>query len=699
MANPSKKQESPPVRSRDEMAESKEILPGKSSGFPWPTILQVLVIVAATLWIYWPALHGDWLWDDDLAITGNSITQSPTGLSIIWFEPGRQLDYYPVKSSVQWLQWRLWGMDTLGYHLTNIFLHTLSAFLVWRLLGKFHLRLAWLGGLIFAIHPVQVESVAWIAELKNTLSLPPILLAMCAWIDFDERGRRKDYWLALGLFVVAMLCKLSVVLFPLVILLHAWWRRGRIGWIDLKTSAPFFVVSLLLGLVAIVSGTYDVRLNQVDADVMPVSGFLARMVVAGLSLSFYFSKSFLPVGLLPIYPKWTVDPSSPIQFLPWLILGGLISWLWTIRHGWGRHALLGLGFFLLNLAPCPGLIPTPNMSFAWVMDHFLYLPIIGLIGLVMAGMGHMEIRLSAPFRACGIGVVTVVLALMAFASHGYATLYLNSETLWTYELRHNPRAWLAHNNLGLVLSHTGRTTEAIEQFEQALQLNSDYAGAHNNLGDALLQTEHLPEAMEQFEQALQIEPDNAVAHSNLGSTLLRTGRVPEAVAQLEQAVQLKPDYAPAHNNLGSALQQTGRLPDAIAQYEQAVQLKPDYVEARYNLGTLLLQTGRVPEAIDQYEQTLRIKPGYAEAHGNLGYALQLTGRLPEAIDQYELALTINPDYAEAHDNLGLALSQTGRTSEAIEQFEQALQIRPDFPDARNNLARLQALQKTAPPKN
>jgi hypothetical protein len=154
------------------------------------------------------------------------MTQSPTGLWSIWFEPGSQLDYYPIKASVQWLQWHLWGMDTLGYHLTNVVLHILSALLVWRLLSKFGLRLAWLGGLIFAIHPVQVESVAWIAELKNTLSLPPFLLAMCAWIDYEERGKAKDYFLALGLFLVAMLCKLTVVLFPLVILLYAWWRRG-----------------------------------------------------------------------------------------------------------------------------------------------------------------------------------------------------------------------------------------------------------------------------------------------------------------------------------------------------------------------------------------------------------------------------------------------------------------------------------------
>jgi tetratricopeptide (TPR) repeat protein len=687
MAKPTKKKKRPP-----------EAIQVKASRVPWPTILQVLVIAAAVLWIYWPALHGGWLWDDNDDITNNTITQSPTGLWSIWFAPDSQFDYYPIKSSVQWLQWQLWGMDTLGYHLTNVLLHIVGALLVWRLLGKFRLRLAWLGGLIFAIHPVQVESVAWIVELKNTLSLPPFLLATCAYIDYEERGKSRDYFWAWGLFLVAMLCKPAMVMFPVVILLYVWWRRGRIGWSDLKASAPFFLISLALGLLTVWCQLHNKNMDP-DMALTSVGGIFSRVACAGLSLSFYFSKCFLPVELMTIYPKWVVDPPAAWQFLPWLVLGGMVWWLWTKRHGWGRHALLGGGFFLLTLAPFLGFNVISYMAFTWVMDHFLYIPIIGLIGLVVAALGQIENQLPATVRFYGIGLVTLVLALLAFASHGYAALYLNSETLWTYELRHNSEAYPAHNNLGSILLQTGRIPEAIEQYEQTFRIKPDYAVAYYNLGNALLKEGRVPEAIAQYEHALQIAPDDAVAHNNLGGALLQIGRVPEATEQFEQAVQLKPDYAPAHNNLGSALQQTGRLPEAIAQYEQAVQLKPDYAQARYNLGTILIQTGRAPEAIEQLQQALRIKPGYAEAHGNLGYALQLTGHLPEAIDQYEQALTINPDYAEAHDNLGLALSQTGRTSEAIEQFEQALQIRPDFPNARDNLARLQALQKTDPPKN
>jgi Flp pilus assembly protein TadD len=291
------------------------------------------------------------------------------------------------------------------------------------------------------------------------------------------------------------------------------------------------------------------------------------------------------VGLLPIYPKWTVDPSSPVQFLPWLVLGGVIYWLWTKRQGWGRHALLGLGFFIINLAPCPGFIPDPttDMAFTWVMDHFLYLPIIGLIGLVVAALGRMENQLSPPFRFYGMGLLAVVLMLLTFASHSYAKLFINEETLWTYELRYNPAAYPAHNNLGLALARKGRLSEAMAQFAQALQIKADDAEAHNNLGLALFQTGRPSEATKQYEQALQINPDYADARYNLANALLQAGHFPEAIEQYRQALRINPDYVGAHNNLGVALYRTGRLSEAVDQLEQVVRLRPNDVSARNNL--------------------------------------------------------------------------------------------------------------------
>jgi Flp pilus assembly protein TadD len=614
----------------------------------------------AVLWIYRPALHGDWLWDDDQLVTGNAVVHDPSGLWKIWFEPGSLIDYQPIKVSVVWLQWQLWGNDTLGYHQTNVVLHIVSALLVWRLLGKFGLRLAWLGGLIFAVHPVQVESVAWIAELKNTLSLPPFLLAMCFWIDYEERGKARDYFLALGLFLAAMLCKPTMVMFPVVLLLYSWWKRGRIGWNDLRITASFFVVSLALGLVTI----WFLHHHAIGDEPVPMGGFFSRLACAGLSLSFYFSTCFLPVGLLPIYPRWVVDPPTLLQFLPWPIFGGAICWLWTKRRSWGRHALLGLGFFLINLAPFIGFNAASYMKYTWVMDHVLYLPIIGLIGLVVAALGWVEKRLSAPMGFCSAGLAAVLVVALAWLSRADAAEYVDSQTLWSDTKRHLPGSALAHNYLGFALQRSGNQPEAIGEFEEALRLDPAYFEALNNLGNSLLQT----------------------------------GRVAEAQLRYEQALRLKPDNAVTHNNLGNMFYQTGRYPEAIEQFEQALRVTPDNAVTRYNMANALVATNRLPEAITQYEEVLRLQPGYAEAHGNLGAAFQQVGQMAEAVDQYEQTLRFMPDNFDAHYNLGLIFSETGRTSDAIEQFEQALRLRPDDADARSNLARLQAVPTAAPAK-
>ncbi len=235
----------------------------------WRELLGIVIFTLLGFLIYSPSLLGDWLWDDEADISHNLITQSPNGLWSIWFQPGTQVDYYPIKASVQWIQWHLWRNDMLGYHLTNVVLHIVNALLVWRLFNRLNLRLAWLGGLIFLIHPANVESVAWIAELKNTLSMTPFLLAMTAYIDYEESHRARDYWLALGLFLAAMLTKTSMVMFPVVILLYVWWKRGRIRGSDLWHSAPFFAVSLLLGLVTVEVGHwYDIIHAQVSNPVL-----------------------------------------------------------------------------------------------------------------------------------------------------------------------------------------------------------------------------------------------------------------------------------------------------------------------------------------------------------------------------------------------------------------------------------------------
>ena len=695
------------------------------------TLLKAAVIVAAAWWVFAPSFHGNWLWDDDLYITANPLLRDGAGLWKIWFEPGSFIEYYPIEDSVLWVQWHLCGQNPLGYHLGTWVLHVVNALLVWWLLGKFRLRWAWLGGLLFAIHPVQVESVAWVAEMKNTLSLLPFLLAMGVWIDYEEGRRRRDYLLALGLFLAAMLCKISMAPFPVVILLYAWWKRGRVGWSEVKASVPFFAISVGLGMMTIVAGNWYREGNYQLVGVVAPGDFFTRLALAGTSLVFYLRQCLWPFVLLPIYPQWKLEPLSLVEFLPWPALGAVIYWCWRKRGTWGRHALLGLGFFLLNLAPLLGIFAASYMNFTWVMDHFLYLPIIGLIGLAVAALGLLDGRVSGPVRLWGKYVVAALMGLLALGSHRYAKRFVNQQSLWSYTLKHNPEAWPAYidlgkarvdegrgaeatdlftkalsinptsvegrDDLGNALLQSGRVTEAMTQYEQALSLNPNYAEAHSNLGSALIKTGRVGEAMAQFDEALKLKPADAEIHYNLGVALASLGRTRDAVDQYQLAVSLDPGDAKAHNNLGLMLMQSGQFAQAMEQCEQAVRLEPDFAEACNNLGLVLMQAGRFDDAVAQYEEALRLKPDFVEARSNFGNAYFQVGRMAEAVEQYQEALRLKPGYAEAHNNMGSALQRMGRYAEAVAQYQEALRINPEYAQAQANLAQLQARMKVLPP--
>lgn len=571
-------------------------------------LLQVFCIVAAGYWVFAPALHGDWCDDDKFYLPENPLRNDPHHLLKIWFMPGSFIEYYPITETVQTLQWHLWHTDSFGYILTNLILHVASALLIWLLLKKLGLRFAWLGGLLFAIHPLTVESVAWISELKNTLSLPPFLLAMCAWIDFEETRKSRDYWLALGLFLAAMLCKITMSPFPVVILLYAWWKQGRIDWRDLKISLPFFVVSLVLGMTTTLAGQWFTSHYSYKMLEIPVGGFFSRLALAGLSGSFYFLKFLWPWQPSPMYAQWKVSPPTPWQFLPWPVAGAAFYFCWRNRRSWGRHVLLGLGYFFLFLAPFVGFTKISYMMFTWVMDHFLYLPMIGLIGLIVAGLGCAAAKLPETLRPWGALPVALAIFLLARETHTYAGIYSNQEALCTYAIRLNPDARLARENLGKALLEKGELTRAIEQFEDTVKRYPGYVDAHFNLGTALMQTNRLQEAVDQFEETIRLNSYHTDAYDNLGATLLMMGHPEQAMERFRQALAIS-DYAQPHNDMGNALLQMGRMEEAIAEYQKALAIDPDVAQLHDNLGLVLTQQKRIPEAVEQFEIAAKIDPG------------------------------------------------------------------------------------------
>jgi tetratricopeptide (TPR) repeat protein len=625
-----------------------------------PRLRQAGAIILLGFWIYWPALHGGWITDDYAYLPQNPLLGDPARLWKIWFAPGSLIEYYPVLTTVHLFLWNLFGNATTGYHVVNLLLHLTSAMLLWRLLSKLGLKLAWIGALLFVVSPAQVESVATIAELKNTLSLPPFLLAMYAWIDFEEQGRPRDYLLALGFFLLAMLCKISMAPFPVVILLYAWWKRNRLGLRDLVHTVPFFVISLGLGVLTHLCGEWFVQQRHLPEEVIPSLSLAGRIALAGQSLAYYFLRCFWPGGLLPTYPQWQVS-TSPLAFAPWVVLAGLLVWLWTRRATWGRHALLGLGFFVLMIGPFLGLNQISYMSYTWVMDHFLYIAIIGPIGLVVALMEAISARLAPNARYYASFAAAVLLIPLVVAGWFYAGMFKDQETLWSYTLEHNPNDWAARNNLGSVYLVSGRTDEAIDQYRQALALQPTSFDLHSNLALALAQSGHLPEALDELDRALRIWPS-----------------------------------APGFAHRGDLLIRMGRAADALAEYQKAVALDPDNAQARYALGDFAAQSGRFPEAMEQYQAALRGNPGFAPAHINLGNIYFQSGQIPQAIVQYRLALASDPSNANTHLNLGSALVKSGQIPAAIEQYQAALAINPGLTAAQTMIERLQAIPVAKP---
>ena len=683
--------------------------------------LEAATIALAVFVVIGPALWGGWIWDDVLEVIRNPTLRDANGLRRAWLTPSGP-DYYPVKTTIQWLEWHVFGDRPAGYHVVTACFHLLGSLLVWRLLARLGVRLAWLAGLVFAVHPMAVESVAWMSEQKNTLSLPFLLGAMICYGEFDsarEGGARSGvrrspakadpqradsagdvaqrvrdnalhlYWWSIGLFLAAMLSKSSVVMFPIVILLYAWWKRGSVGRRDLFASLPFFVISLGLGLV-----TYWFQRHvAIDTERIEIGGPLSRLAGAGLALGFYLVKAVVPVGLMPVYPRWAVDPPSLAQFLPWLALGSLAALLWAKRESWGRPLLFGLGFFAINLLPVLGFVTMSFMRIAAVSDHFVYVSLIGIAGLAAAGAGWIDDALRPALRPVAWVAGGVVFIGLLVEGPGYARVFASSEALWTFAIAKNPGSATAHNNLAIELAKDPvRSADAIVQYKEALRLKPEYAEAHSNLAIELAKNPaRRAEAIAQYEEAMRLKPDFAEGHNNLGNLLAGIpGRLPEAIAHFEEALRLEPDFAEARNDLGRALAQVpGRSADAIAQYGEALRLKPDYAEAHNNLGLALAGIpGREAEAISQYEAALRLRPDYAEAHSNLAVVLAgIPGHAEEAMAQNEAALRLAPNLAEAHNNLGLELAQMpGRASDSIAQYESALRLKPDYAEAHNNLA-------------
>ena len=678
-------------------------------------IIACLFLVVATLAVYAEVKNHQFVnYDDGLFVTDNPMVQG--GLTLYGligaFTSACAGLWHPLTMLSHLLDCQLFGLHPGGHHLTSLLFHIANTLLLFLWLQRTTGALgpSFLVAALFALHPLHVESVAWVAERKDVLSTFFWLLTMWAYVWYVEAPGLGRYLLTLVCFILGLMAKPMLVTLPFVLLLLDYWplhrwRLNRSAAVspskgpsrvspDRKThqgvsikrlaweKAPLFALAALFSIV-----TFFAEKEVGAVTSLQDLAFTSRLANALAGYLSYLGQMFWPVHLAVLYPL-------PRHNLPiWQALAAGLTLavlsLLALRQA-RRHPYLAVGWlwYLGTLLPVIGLVQVGGQAMA---DRYTYVPFIGLFIMVAYGMADLGARWRVPrfLLPVGAGVVLSALMICSWVQVGY---WRDSISLYEHTLKVTSSNPLIQSNMGLALAAQGKMDQALAHYAEALRLNPDLADTHNNLGMALAAQGKMDQAMAQYAEALRLKPGLARAHNNLGLALAGQGKMDQAMAQYAEALRLKPDFAGAHNNLGLALAAQGKMDQAVAQYAEALRLQPDLAKVHNNLGLALAAQGKMDQAMAQYAEALRLDPDYAEAHNSLGLALAAQGKMDEAVAQYAEALRLNPDLAETQNNLGVALAKQGKIDEAIARFQKAIQINPDFPGAYSNLGLALAIQ-------
>ena len=549
-------------------------------------LLKAALLLSVTLIIYIPAMKAGFIWDDDSYLLNNRNLLSLGGLWNIWFST-QSPQYYPLVFTTFWIEQHIWGLAPAGYHIVNILLHFSNSLLLWAILRKLNIRYGFLAGLLFAVHPVQVESVAWVTERKNVLSAFFYFLSALSFLKYEEKGASRHYLASLALFIPALLSKTVTCSLPVALLVVRWMRGGKINLKYLLSLAPFFAAGLAMGLVTI---WWELNIVGAKGNEWDLT-HLERLLLPGRVALFYIQKLIYPTELAFIYPKWVVSTTDIIQWAYPIALLAVLAALFFFRDKLGRGPLAAALFFLATLFPALGFFNIYPFQYSFVADHFQYLASAGIFAIA-AGAASMLVpagALKRPVEAAGAAVLILVLGSLTFTQ---ARVYKDLETLWTDTITKNPGAFMAHTNLGVLRYNEGNFEEAMVHFNDTLKLKPDAAAAHYNIALILYKEGRAPEAAESFRRALDGDPGHILALINYGKLLSDNGQNQEAIYHLKKAIELAPANEMAHNNIAIAYARSGDLDRAVKHLGVALELKPDYDNARKNLAAILSAQGR-----------------------------------------------------------------------------------------------------------
>jgi tetratricopeptide (TPR) repeat protein len=656
--------------------------------------LLALVLFAGTVAVYWPATDNEFVnYDDPEYVTSNPhVQEGLTWAGFKWaFRTEHASNWHPVTWLSHMLDWQRFGNNPIGHHLDSVIIHGANSallFFVLLIMTRFPFRSAIVAAL-FAVHPMHVESVAWVSERKDVLSAFFFLLTLLAYTKYVRSRSEKAsnfqtfvfYLLALALYALGLLSKPMLVTTPFVLLLLDWWPLGRceikrstmIGWLPLVVEKlPFF----LLSVGSSIKTFFAQRHGGAVSTVMP---FSARILNAIVAFALYIRDLFWPAKLAVLYPHPIHWPILYILTSTVLLLG--ITAAAVIFGRFRKWLIVGWLWFLGTLVPAIGIV---QVGIQCMADRYTYIPYIGLFVMIVWAFAELVERNILPQVVLPVATSLALIICGALTIHqiGY---WSNSETLFEHTAHVTKNNYLAYNNLGFYLNARGKVEEAITNYRQALEINSQYVDGYNNMGYALASLKRYPEAIAHYRAALRFEPNHSEAHNNLGNALADTGQIDEAIKEYRTVLASKPEHADAHNNLGIALAMKGQLDEAIGHFVLAIQYKRNYASAHSNLGNALAVQHKIPEAIREYDICLKLNTNDAQAHNNIANALAEQGDLLDAVKHYQQALTLNTNNPEAHFNLGVAFKRLGQSDDATQHFQEALRLKPDYVEARKQL--------------
>src|SRR5438132_5874377 len=641
-------------------------------------LLLALLLAVPTILAYQPAWHGGFIWDDDAYITNNELLSAPDGLRRIWFSLDSPSQYFPLVYTMFRFEHSWWGLNPTGYHIVNILLHIANALILWNLLARLHVSGAWLAGAIFALHPVQVESVAWITERKNVLMGLFFLLTIRAWVEFvDEQTKHRwfFYVLALLLFALALFSKTTACTLPAALLLILWLQGRRINQRQLVQLVPFVVLALGMGLLTVWWEHYHQGTRGPLFAISPPE----RLLIASRAIWFYLGKLFWPSNLTFIYPRWIVSATQPLEYTWLAALGGLCAAICFTRRYVGRSLEVAALFFVATLSPVLGFIMLYTFRYTFVADHYQYLASIGPIALASAGIT----TLAASFKGSRhfiFGAGICLLAVVTMLTWRQSTMYVDIEALWRTTIGRNPDCWMAHNNLGIVLAQKNEIDEAIAHYRKTLEMSPDFADADYNLGNVLLQKGEIDAALLHCQRAVAIQPNDPDAQVALGNALFQKGLIDESIVHYQKALAIRPYYVTAHYNLSSAFLKKGEIDKAILHCQAVLSIQPEHADAHTTLAAALLRKGEIGSAIEQYQKALEIAPRSVPALNNLAwiFATYSDPAFRDGPKALELAQEANEFSGRSNPvilrTLAAAHANAGQFSRAIEVCQLALSL-------------------------